>query len=169
VSWEFYGKSRRIFLRLFGIYWVFKDYPCGKTKISSQIPFLQLRCRAITFTIIGFTAIINFYNFIDASCSLIQITFLAYYLNQPHLYLLSTALIGFLYFNWAPAKIFMGDSGSTFLGAIIAITLISTTNPTTAWTALAITLPIITDAIYTLSRRLLNRENIFTNGYNKPG
>jgi Fuc2NAc and GlcNAc transferase len=63
----------------------------------------------------------------------------------------------------------MGDSGSTFLGAIIAITLISTTNPTTAWTALAITLPIITDAIYTLSRRLLNRENIFTNGYNKPG
>jgi Fuc2NAc and GlcNAc transferase len=38
----------------------------------------------------------------------------------------------------------MGDSGSTFLGAIIAITL-----------------PIITDAIYTLSRRLLNHENIF--------
>jgi Fuc2NAc and GlcNAc transferase len=32
---------------------------------------------------------------------------------------------------------------------------------TTAWTALAITLPIITDAIYTLSRRLLNHENIF--------
>jgi Fuc2NAc and GlcNAc transferase len=30
---------------------------------------------------------------------------------------------------------------------------------TTAWTALAITL--ITDAIYTLSRRLLNHENIF--------
>jgi Fuc2NAc and GlcNAc transferase len=55
----------------------------------------------------------------------------------------------------------MGDSGSTFLGAIIAITLMSTTNPTTAWTALAITLPIITNAIYTLSRRLLNHENIF--------
>jgi Fuc2NAc and GlcNAc transferase len=55
----------------------------------------------------------------------------------------------------------MGDSGSTFLGAIIAITLMGTTNLTTAWTALAITLPIITDAIYTLTRRLLNHENIF--------
>lgn len=122
---------------------------------------------AIFLTLIGFTAIINFYNFMDgidgiiAGCSLIQISFLAIYLHQPQLGILSAALLGFLYFNWAPAKIFMGDSGSTFLGAIIAITLMATPNPITAWTALAIILPIITDAIYTLSRRLLNRENIF--------
>jgi Fuc2NAc and GlcNAc transferase len=122
---------------------------------------------AILLTLIGFTAIINFYNFMDgidgivAGCSLVQISFLAIYLHQPHLWILSAALLGFLYFNWAPAKIFMGDSGSTFLGAIIAITLIGIPNPVIAWTALAIILPIITDAIYTLSRRLLNRENIF--------
>jgi Fuc2NAc and GlcNAc transferase len=122
---------------------------------------------AILLTLIGFTAIINFYNFIDgidgivAGCSLVQISFLAIYLHQPQFWILSAALLGFLYFNWAPAKIFMGDSGSTFLGAIIAITLIGIPNPVTAWTALAIILPIITDAIYTLSRRLLNRENIF--------
>lgn len=30
------------------------------------------------------------------------------------------ALIGFLYFNWAPSRIYMGDTGSQFLGIILA-------------------------------------------------
>ena len=30
------------------------------------------------------------------------------------------ALIGFLYFNWNPSKIFMGDTGSQFLGVFLA-------------------------------------------------
>jgi UDP-GlcNAc:undecaprenyl-phosphate/decaprenyl-phosphate GlcNAc-1-phosphate transferase len=30
------------------------------------------------------------------------------------------ALIGFLYFNWNPAKIYMGDTGSQFLGAFLS-------------------------------------------------
>jgi UDP-GlcNAc:undecaprenyl-phosphate/decaprenyl-phosphate GlcNAc-1-phosphate transferase len=30
------------------------------------------------------------------------------------------ALIGFLYYNWNPAKIYMGDTGSQFLGAFLA-------------------------------------------------
>jgi UDP-N-acetylmuramyl pentapeptide phosphotransferase/UDP-N-acetylglucosamine-1-phosphate transferase len=88
--------------------------------------------------------------------------FLALYLNQPILWLLVAALLGFLYWNWSPAKIFMGDAGSTFLGAIVAISLLNTpNNPVSAWSALAITLPLIGDAIYTLCRRLLRRENIF--------
>lgn len=34
---------------------------------------------------------------------------------------LSGALIGFLVFNWNPAKIFMGDTGSLFLGGSVAV------------------------------------------------
>ncbi len=34
------------------------------------------------------------------------------------------ALIGFLYFNWHPSKIFMGDTGSQFLGVFLASTSI---------------------------------------------
>lgn len=34
---------------------------------------------------------------------------------------LAGAILGFLCFNWPPAKIFMGDSGSQFLGFIISI------------------------------------------------
>jgi Fuc2NAc and GlcNAc transferase len=122
---------------------------------------------AISLTLIGFTSFINFYNFMDgldglvAGCSFVQISFLALYLHQPHLWILAAAILGFLYWNWAPAKIFMGDAGSTFLGAITAFSLISIQDPITAWSALAITLPLVTDAIYTLAQRLLKKENIF--------
>ena len=34
------------------------------------------------------------------------------------------ALIGFLYYNWNPSKIFMGDAGSMFLGLYLAFTSI---------------------------------------------
>jgi len=34
---------------------------------------------------------------------------------------ISGALIGFLFFNWNPAKVFMGDTGSLFLGGSVAV------------------------------------------------
>jgi UDP-N-acetylmuramyl pentapeptide phosphotransferase/UDP-N-acetylglucosamine-1-phosphate transferase len=114
------------------------------------------------------TAVINFYNFMDgldglvAGTTLIQLGFLAFYLNQPLLWLIFAAILGFLYWNWSPAKIFMGDAGSTVLGATIACSLLNNHNDTLqAWSALAITLPLLGDAIYTLIRRLIKRENIF--------
>ncbi len=123
---------------------------------------------AIALTIIGITAMINFYNFMDgidglvAGCSVIQLCFLAIYFNQPLLWLLVAALIGFLYWNWSPAKIFMGDVGSTFLGAIITIALLNHDGePNKAWSALVIILPLVGDAIYTLVRRFLNGKNLF--------
>jgi UDP-N-acetylmuramyl pentapeptide phosphotransferase/UDP-N-acetylglucosamine-1-phosphate transferase len=123
---------------------------------------------AIILTIIGMTAIINFYNFMDgldgfvAGCTAVQLGFLALYFQQPILWLLVAALAGFLVWNWSPAKIFMGDVGSTSLGAIVAIVLLNApSNQTQAWSALTITLPLIGDAIYTLVCRLLRKENIF--------
>jgi Fuc2NAc and GlcNAc transferase len=123
---------------------------------------------AILFTIIGMTAIVNFYNFMDGLDGLvggvttIQIAFLAFYTNQSLLWFLAAALLGFLYWNWSPAKIFMGDAGSTFLGAVVAMALLNQPiDFINNWTSLAILLPLIADAIYTLTRRLLNKENIF--------
>ena len=123
---------------------------------------------AIALTIIGMTALINFYNFMDgldglvAGCTALQLAFLALYLNQPIFWLMISALLGFLWWNWSPAKIFMGDAGSTVLGASVAIALLNNdSNPVQAWSALAIALPIVGDAVYTLCRRLIRRENIF--------
>ena len=122
----------------------------------------------IVLTIIGITAMINFYNFMDgldglvAGCTLVQLGFLALYLNQPILWLLVSALAGFLYWNWSPAKIFMGDAGSTVLGATVALAILDSNQPSLQlWSALAISLPLVSDAIYTLFCRLIRRENIF--------
>lgn len=35
------------------------------------------------------------------------------------------ALLGFLYYNWQPAKIFMGDTGSLFIGFMLAICMLT--------------------------------------------
>jgi Fuc2NAc and GlcNAc transferase len=124
---------------------------------------------ATVLTIVGITALINFYNFMDgldglvAGVSLVQVSFCAIMLHQPILWVLAGALLGFLVWNWSPAKIFMGDAGSTVLGAVMAIVLLqdATAAPANAWINLAITLPLIGDAIYTLTRRALRQENIF--------
>lgn len=123
---------------------------------------------ASLLTIIAMTALINFYNFMDGLDGLVggvtalQLGFVALWFNQSALWILIAALLGFLYWNWSPAKIFMGDAGSTFLGGIIAIAFLSyKNNPTLTWSGLAILLPLIGDAIYTLFRRLLRGENIF--------
>jgi UDP-GlcNAc:undecaprenyl-phosphate GlcNAc-1-phosphate transferase len=42
-------------------------------------------------------------------------------LGTPHLLMLMGALTGFLWFNRPPARVFMGDAGSTFLGFFIAV------------------------------------------------
>lgn len=122
---------------------------------------------AAILTVIGFTALVNFYNFMDGldgfitSITIIQLSFIAFYLHQPLWWLLIACLLGFLWWNWHPAKIFMGDVGSTVLGAIIAVALIQVHDPIIAWSSLAITLPITADAIYTLILRLSRKENIF--------
>jgi UDP-N-acetylmuramyl pentapeptide phosphotransferase/UDP-N-acetylglucosamine-1-phosphate transferase len=120
------------------------------------------------FTVISITALINFYNFMDgldglvASVTALQLISISFYFAQPFYLLLATAIIGFLWWNWSPAKIFMGDVGSTVLGAIIAIALLSNHNHLIqVWSALTVTFPLIGDAIYTIIRRLLRKENIF--------
>ena len=121
----------------------------------------------LTVTILGIVALINFYNFMDgldglvAGCAAVQFIFLGYFLQEPALWLLSGALVGFLGWNWAPAKIFMGDVGSTSLGAIVAIALLShSQNPAPFASAWVMTLPLVGDATYTLLRRLYQHKNI---------
>ena len=75
----------------------------------------------------------------------------------------AAATLGFLVFNWPPAKLFMGDAGSTYLGLMLAIFAFLTiaaswlTGP--QWLLLAAAF--IADASATLLRRLWQRERIF--------
>lgn len=119
-------------------------------------------------TIIGMTSLINFYNFMDgldglvAGVTAIQLSFLALWFGHFQLLFLVAGLLGFLPWNWSPAKIFMGDVGSTVLGGIIAISLLNNDgNLNHNWLAVPILMPVIGDTIYTIIRRLRRRENIF--------
>ncbi|MGF1541854.1 MAG: glycosyltransferase family 4 protein [Pleurocapsa sp.] len=123
---------------------------------------------AVLISLIAITALINFYNFMDgldglvAGVTAVQLAFIAFYLKEPIFLLLVTAIAGFLWWNWSPAKIFMGDVGSTVLGASVAIGLLNHHERTiAAWSAFTVILPLIGDCIYTLIRRLIKGENIF--------
>jgi len=74
----------------------------------------------------------------------------------------ATATVAFLLFNWPPAKIFMGDVGSTFLGfmifAIAAMTIQAGWMTLPQWAILAVLFA--TDATVTLVTRLLRGERV---------
>lgn len=79
---------------------------------------------------------------------------------------LAGALVGFLFFNFNPAKIFMGDTGSLFLGFVLAAFSISTSAKGS--TAIALTVPIlalalpIVDTMLAIGRRMKANRPIFS-------
>ena len=53
-------------------------------------------------------------------CVLMQITYGTINIDSMLMATVGGALIGFLIYNWAPAKMYMGDNGSQFLGILLA-------------------------------------------------
>jgi len=79
---------------------------------------------------------------------------------------LSAALLGFLVFNFSPAKVFMGDCGSMFIGFILAgaCTMSSHTIGTTRsliYPALALSVPLLDTLLTFVRRAVLQRQSIF--------
>jgi UDP-GlcNAc:undecaprenyl-phosphate GlcNAc-1-phosphate transferase len=78
---------------------------------------------------------------------------------------LAGALLGFLRFNFAPATIFLGDSGSLFLGFVLATLAIHTSQKSS--TLLAIVVPFVAlglpllDTSLTVMRRFLSGRPLF--------
>lgn len=110
----------------------------GNIKINSFYGMFGLQempaGAAIIFTILVIVTIINCYNLIDGVDGLAgslgmvsSLTFGVWFVGTEHwsLALLSFALagslFGFLFFNWSPAKIFMGDTGAMLVGFILSV------------------------------------------------
>ncbi|HVO48307.1 MAG TPA: glycosyltransferase family 4 protein [Steroidobacteraceae bacterium] len=72
------------------------------------------------------------------------------------------ACAGFLVWNWPPARIFMGDVGSGYLGYVIAVLGLQAThaNPAAVWVWLILGSLFFLDATLTLIRRSLRRERV---------
>jgi Fuc2NAc and GlcNAc transferase len=117
------------------------------------------------FMIIWF---INLYNFLDgingyAGSEAVFLALAGFVLfGGNHFLILTVAVLGFLYWNWNKAKIFMGDVGSTLLGYNIAIFTIYYANEQASnfWIWIILFGIYWFDATLTLIRRKRNGEKL---------
>ena len=74
--------------------------------------------------------------------------------------ILASAVIGFILYNWSPAKIFMGDIGSGYLGIVIGgLSLMAAKqNPDLFWAWIILLGVFVSDATVTLIRRLARKK-----------
>ncbi len=102
--------------------------------LFSKDLFWELGWLAIPITVLWIVGITNAVNLIDgldglacgvSTISSMTMLVIALVVKEPDVAILMAALsgacIGFLPYNLNPAKIFMGDTGSTFLGFILAV------------------------------------------------
>lgn len=120
------------------------------------------------FLVIFITGVINFTNFMDGSDGLVSgcmfILFIIINIKldlNASIIILLGSLATFLYWNWSPAKIFMGDTGSTFLGIYFIGNLLQFRNILEISGLFLIASPLFGDALVTLFRRLFSKQNIF--------
>jgi len=165
-----------IILRVFGytiaalwsIYWV-----GGLNSIALGDYVIGLNNLGYFFAVLGVVWITNLYNFMDGTDAFAAMQAICVALFSSYFFLMyerydlalicliiSSANFGFLYWNWPPAKIFMGDVGSCLIGFCFGILAIlgenSGTLPIMIWfIMLAI---FIFDATLTLLMRIIKKE-----------
>lgn len=155
-----------ICIPLFGIHLQWLAHPLGGPDIQ-LLPTLD--AILIVFWIVGLINVVNWLDGLDglatgvSGIGALALFFLSItaFVNQPATALLAIVLfgscLGFLKYNYNPARIFLGDSGSMFLGYMLAIfAVISGGKLATAGLVLGI--PII-DAAWVILRRLKSGQS----------
>ena len=124
------------------------------------------------FALAGFTNALNLIDGIDglsSSVSLIILLFFALLGFEYHndlIVIISTftiaTLIGFLFFNWHPAKIFMGDSGSLTIGFIISVLAVLSLENIHPIAVLYLAAIPVLDTLIVIVRRIRRRKSPFS-------
>jgi UDP-N-acetylmuramyl pentapeptide phosphotransferase/UDP-N-acetylglucosamine-1-phosphate transferase len=175
---DLHSLSPRIRFVVQGLVALISMYGLGYFKVVTIPMFGELNLgligMIITFLwIVGLTNAYNFMDGIDGMAGGVALSaglgwmWLASNMHNTFAFWVALAItassLGFLGHNWSPARIFMGDVGSTFLGYSFAVLpLIASTHGGDAlmlgtllmWT-------IIMDAGVTFIGRLIKRENVF--------
>lgn len=131
-------------------------------------------------TLFWFCAIVNALNLIDgldglaagvaffACITNVVVAFLGHNVSTALLSsTLAGAILGFLFYNFNPARIFMGDSGSMFLGFVLAGISLLGSGTQKSPTLIAILVPVLAlglplmDMLLAIVRRFLQRRSIF--------
>jgi len=146
------------------------------------VPPVQFGAKVVEFGVAGYLLgvlaigwVTNLFNFMDgidgiaaseASFMALAGVLLAAYLAAPDVAAASlvfgAACLGFLAWNWPPARIFMGDVGSGYLGYVIAVLALAAMghSPVALFAWLALGALFFVDATVTLARRLLRGERV---------
>lgn len=148
-----------------------------------NLPFVQheihLGWWSLPITIFWILALTNAVNLIDGldgladGVSLISLTTMGivgyFFLHTHQLYvpiacfMLGACLLGFLPYNFHPAKIFLGDTGALFIGFMVAVLSLKGLKNVTF---ISLLVPIIilgvpiTDTVYAMIRRKLNNRPV---------
>lgn len=145
-----------------------------------MLPALATGWLSLPLTIVWIVGLINAVNLIDGLDGLAAgVVFFAAVTNFVVAWMMGTtfvglvmatlagAVLGFLFFNFNPARIFMGDSGSYFLGYVLAACSIAgplqkaSAAVSLAVPVLALGVPII-DTLLAMVRRFLERRPLFS-------
>lgn len=167
AKWKLLGQiMAALVIVIFGIDVEFINLPFGGQ--------LELGYFAIPLTVLWIVGITNAINLIDgldglaagvSSIALITISVMAFIMGDMFVVAIGTLLLmstlGFLFYNFHPAKIFMGDTGALFLGFMIAVlSLLGFKN--VAFISLIVPVIIlgvpISDTFFAIIRRLVNKQ-----------
>lgn len=161
-------------------FWAY--FMAGIKMTSVTIPFLgdfKLGLLSLPITWLWIAAITNAINLIDGldglatGVSIIALSTMGitgmFFLNVGNVYVsimifaLVASCMGFLPYNFFPARIYLGDTGSLFIGFMIAIFSL---NGLKNATFISVIIPVIilgvpiTDTVYAILRRKLNKQPI---------
>jgi len=160
-------------------------FACGFQIQAIQLPLFgafQMGVFALPVTVLWIVGVTNAVNLIDGLDGLAAgVTFFAAFTSfviasisgsvfvALTMAALMGALIGFLFFNFNPARIFMGDSGSYFLGFVLATTALAGGGlQQKASTAVSLLVPVLAlgvpifDTLFSMFRRVLEKRPIFS-------
>ena len=156
----------------FGVRIDFLSHPAGGIMLLGPAIAIPLTI----FWLVGITNTINLIDGLDGLAGGVSLiaaaitALIAWQTHQPTIALVALALmggtIGFLRYNWNPAKIFMGDSGSLFLGFTLAG--LSVIGMFKLAASAAVLMPIlilgvpIFDTAFAIIRRAIARRPIFS-------
>ncbi len=142
-----------------------------------MVGHVQLGVLGVLITFLWIVGLTNAYNFMDGidgmagGVALVAAIGWMWLSSDTHTWFvfwvalaIAASSLGFLGHNWSPAKVFMGDVGSTFLGYTFAVLSLVSAKPGGDALLLGTLLmwTVIMDSFVTFLGRVIRRENVFT-------
>ena len=172
VAFSFFGIRIEVLSNPAGQSLVFTDPNLSLVLNGYLVSINYIALLVTTIWLVGMTNTMNFVDGIDglsggiAAIAATVMFFLAISptINQPQTAIISISLVGgclgYLIYNFHPAKIFNGDSGAYFLGMTLGIIAIFS-GAKLATAALVLGVPII-DAVWSAVRRVISGRSPFS-------